>query len=80
MDFVLGERLDTKPCVFRVKWLQPAMKIPRVAGAAVVRTVMAVSMCFASSCALQLHRVLEAGIAKRIVMAASRLLAATACA
>ena len=59
--------------LFRVKWLQPAMKgtscVRRVrAGVGVVRLVMAVSMCFASSCALQLHFVLEARVAKCIVM------------
>ena len=59
----------------RVKWLQPAMKgtscVRRVrAGVCVVHTVMAISMCFASSCALQLHCVLESEVAKRIVMAA----------
>ena len=48
--------------LFRVKWLQPAMKDTSSvrAGVGVVRTAMAVSMCFASSCALQLHGVLEA--------------------
>jgi hypothetical protein len=60
---------------FRVKWLQPAMKgsscVWRVhAGLGVVRSVMAVSMRFVCSCALQLHGDLEALVAKRIVMAA----------
>ena len=68
--------------LFRVKWLQPAMKGTSSvrAGVGVVRTAMAVSMCFASSCALQLHGVLEAEVAKRIVLAACRLFGATACA
>ena len=58
-----------------VKWLRPAMEgtscVRRVgAGVGVVRTVVAVSMCFEISCASQLHGVVEAEVAKRIVMAA----------
>ena len=59
---------------FRVKWLQPAMKGSSCgrwarAGPGVVRTVIAISMCFARfarSCALQLHGALEALVAKGI--------------
>ena len=57
---------------FRQQWLQLAMKgVQRVrAGVGGVRTVVAVSMCFVTSCALQLHCVLEAVVAERSVMAA----------
>ena len=39
---------------------------------------MAASMCYVYSCTLQLHDVSESLLAKPIVMAASRLLGATA--
>lgn len=39
----------------------------------VVHTVMATSMCFACSCIVQYHCVLESLVAKRTVMAASML-------
>ena len=71
-----GEEAGARNLVFfRVKWLQLAMKgslcLRRVrASLGVVRSVMASSMCFACSCALQFHGVLKAVVAKRIVMAA----------
>ena len=43
-------------------WVRPRL--------GVVRIVMAASMCFAYSCTLQLHGVLESLLAERIVMAA----------
>ena len=79
MGFVLGESRGRKPCVFLCKvasagderypvcaagagWVRPRL--------GVVRAVMAASMCFAYFCTLQLHRVLESLLAKRIVAAA----------
>ena len=76
----MGFDLERKPgqetlCFSRVKWWQPAMKgtscvcvrrvrvRPRLG---VARTVMAASMCFAYSCTLQLHGVVESLLAKRI--------------
>ena len=49
-------------CAAGAGWVRPSL--------GVVRSVMAASMCFACSCTLQLHCVLEAVVAKRIVMAA----------
>ena len=49
-------------CAAGAGWVRPRL--------AVVRTVMASSMCFAYSCTLQLHGVLESLLAKRIVVAA----------
>ena len=74
-----GGSRGTKPCVFPCQvaaagdegyflcaagagWVQPSL--------GVVRSVRAASMCFACSCTLQLHCVLESLVAKRIVMAA----------
>ena len=75
----LGESRGRKPCVFSGK-VAPASDeryLVCAAGAGwvrprlgVVRTVMAASMCFVYSCALQLHGVLESLLAKRIVVAA----------
>ena len=78
MGFVLGRKPESETLkVFRVKRLQPAMNEGQLvcvrkvrAGLGVVRTVVAVSMCFACSCALQFHGALEALVAKCIVMAA----------
>ena len=71
-----GGSWSTKPCVFRVKWLQPAMK-----GTSSVRRVRLGSflsrivppMCFATSgcsCVRSSMRFLKLWAAKRIVMAA----------
>ena len=70
---------STKPCVFPCQvaaagdegyllcaagagWVRPSL--------GVVRRLRAASMCFACSCTLQLHGVLEFLVAKRIVMVA----------
>ena len=77
-SFWAGSR-STKPCVLSFKMVaaNDATYLVCAAGAGwvrprlgVVRTVMAASMCFAYSCTLQLHGVLESLLAKRIVMAA----------
>ena len=87
MGFALGRKLEHETLCFPCKvvaagderylvcaagagWVRPRL--------GVVRTVMAASMCFVYSCTLQLHCVLEALLAKRIVMAASRVLGAMA--
>ena len=49
-------------CAAGAGWVRPRL--------GVVCAAMAASMCFAYSCTLQLHGVLESLLAKRIVMAA----------
>ena len=79
MGFVLGESRGRKPCVFsgKVALASNERYLVCAAGAGwvrprpgVVRTVMSALMCFAYSCTLQLHGVLESLLAKRIVIAA----------